>query len=278
RYVDVAGRECKDGDAVVIDFSGKVDGKIFEGGTAKDYRLELGSHTFIEGFEEQVCGMKIDEEKDVNVSFPESYPVAELAGKPAVFAVKLHKIEGKELPELNDEFASSVSECETLEEYQNSVKTQLEASLAIKIERETENKIIEAIVASSSIDVPKIMIEKQLDMFVQDLEMRLSYQGIKLEDYVKYSNTTVEKIREERKAQAEISVKTRLVLEEIIKKENLFVTAGEINDKVSEMAAKYKKSLDEYKKQLGDKQLSYIENEVLMNKVVAFLKSKNEII
>ncbi len=276
RFVDAKeGEAAKLGDFVTIDFTGMVNGKEFEGGKAENYRLELGSHSFIDNFEDQIVGMKIGEQKDITVTFPEDYPAEELKGKESVFKIVLHKIENKELPELNDEFASNVSEFETLEEYKADIKKHMQETLDKHINQENENRIINKIVENSSVEIPQVLVERQLDMFIRDLEMRLSYQGMRLDDYCKFTNTTKEALRENYKPQAEKSVKTRLVLEELINKENLLVTDEELDNKIVADAEKYKKSVEEYKKSINDKNLAYIKNDMLMDKVIAFLTKNN---
>ncbi len=277
RFVEVQ-REAKLGDFVTIDFSGSVDGVKFPGGEAKDYRLELGSKSFIEGFEDQIVGMKIGETKVINVKFPDDYHAENLKGKPADFEIKLNKIEEKQLPELNDEFASNVSEFETLKEYEDDIKKHLEESLQERLERETENNIIKEIVKNATVKIPDCMVESQLDAYMKDMETRLSYQGLKLEDYCSYMNTSVDNIRKENREHAVETVKTRLVIEKIIDVENLKVTDKELDEKLSEVAEKYKKSLEDYKKSLSEKQLIYFENDILMDKLVKFLKENNKLI
>ncbi len=277
RYVEVE-REARDGDYAVIDFTGFVDGKEFEGGKAENYRLKLGSHTFIEGFEDQVIGMKVNEEKDVKVTFPQEYFSEALKGKPAVFKVKLHKVEEKVLPDVDDEFASNVSEFETLADYKADIKKHLQENLDAKLKREDENNIIEAVVKASEVEIPDVMVENQLDMFIQDFATRLSYQGFKLEDYLTQMNMSEKDLRDERREQAKETVKTRLVLEEIVKQEKLDVTDEELDKKLSEMADKYKKSLDEYKKSLGERNIAYFKNDILMNKLLKLLTESNKLI
>lgn len=274
RFVTVE-REAQMGDVVVIDFSGSIDGKKFEGGTAENQRLELGSKTFIDNFEEQVVGMKVGERKDVKVTFPKDYGASELAGKNAVFDVLLVKVEEKQLPELNDEFAANVSEFETLQEYRDDIRKHLEESLKEHMKRHNENNLIEAVVKGSSVEVPECLIERQLDMFVRDLETRLSFQGMTLENYLSWTNTTLEKLREENRDKAIDTVKTRLVLEKLIETENLQVAPEALEARIAELAEKYKKNLEDYKKSLGEKQIAYFENEMLMNNVIEFLKNNN---
>ena len=277
RFVEVE-RPAKMGDIATIDFAGSVDGVLFEGGSANDYRLELGSKSFIDTFEEQVAGMNIGETKDIKVKFPENYGSKELENKDAVFVVTLKKVEEKQLPEINDELASNVSEFDTLEDYKADIRKHLEESLHAKLEREDENNLIAEVVKNTEVEVPECLIERQLDMFIRDIETRLSYQGLKFEDYLKYLDTTVEKLKEERKEQAAETVKTRLVLEKLIIKENLTVSQEEVDAKLKEFADKYKKSLEDYKKSMGEKNLAYFENDILMDKVIKFLKENNQLV
>ena len=277
RFVETDG-EAKLGDYATIDFVGSVDGKIFDGGTAQGYRLELGSHSFIDNFEDQVVGMKVGDEKDVNVTFPENYHEKSLAGKPAIFKVTVQKVERKEIPEINDEFASNVSEFETLEDYKADIEKRLKEKLENEKERKVENDLIEEIVKTSEVEIPKILIDKQLDMFMRDLEMRLSYQGIKLDEYLTYLGKTIDEVRKEREDQAKETVKTRLVLEELVKKENMIVTENELDEVLKETAEKYKKSVEDYKKSLDNRTIAYFQNDILMKKLLDFLKTNNNII
>lgn len=277
RFVE-SNEEAKLGDFATIDFTGSVEGKIFDGGTAQGYRLELGSHSFIDTFEDQIVGMKVGDEKDINVKFPDNYHEKSLAGKPAMFKVVVQKIEKKEIPEINDEFASNVSEFETLEDYKNDIKKRLNEKLEKEKERNVENELIGKIVKDSEVEIPNILVEKQLDMFVKDLETRLSFQGIKLEDYLNYLGTTIQDLRKERNEQAKETVKTRLVLEELIKKENMIVTEDELDKTLEETAKTYKKTVGEYKKSLDNRTIAYYQNDILMKKLLDFLKTNNNII
>lgn len=263
------------GNVVTIDFVGSIDGVEFEGGKAENERLELGSHMFIDTFEQQIVGMKIGEKRDINVKFPDNYQAENLKGKQALFKVTLVKVEEKQLPELNDEFASSVSEFETLKDYKDDIRKNLQASLLEHLKRENENNLLEEIVSQSEVNVPQVLIDRQLDLFMRDFEMRLSYQGVKLDDYLKWQNTTVEKLKAEKLDQAKQTVKTRLVVEKIIDIENLYVSNEELEKKIKEFADKYKKSVEDYKKSLGEKQMQYMENELLMEKVFKFLMENN---
>ena len=266
------------GDFATIDFAGSVDGEIFEGGTAQGYRLELGSHSFIDNFEDQLVGTTVGEEKDVNVTFPENYHEKSLAGKKAVFKVVVQKIEKKEIPEITDEFAANVSEFENLEDYKKDIETRLSQKLEQEKERKVENDLLEKIVEASKVEIPEILIERQLDIFIRDLETRLSFQGLKLEEYLDYVGTNVSDLRKERREQAEQTVKTRLVLEALVKKENMVVSEEELDSALKETAERYKKTVEEYKKSLDDRTIAYYQNDILMKKLLDFLKSNNNII
>ena len=266
------------GDFATIDFAGSVDGEIFEGGTAQGYRLELGSHSFIDNFEDQLVGTTVGEEKDVNVTFPENYHEKSLAGKKAVFKVVVQKIEKKEIPEITDEFAANVSEFENLEDYKKDIEKRLSQKLEQEKERKVENDLLEKIVQSSKVEIPEILVERQLDIFIRDLETRLSFQGLKLEEYLDYVGTNVSDLRKERREQAEQTVKTRLVLEALVKKENMVVSEEELDSALKETAERYKKTVEEYKKSLDDRTIAYYQNDILMKKLLDFLKSNNNII
>ena len=270
--------EAKLGDFATIDFVGSVDGQIFDGGSAQGYRLELGSHSFIDTFEDQIVGMKVGDEKDVNVTFPENYHEKSLAGKPAVFKVTVQKLEKKEIPEINDEFAANVSEFENLEDYKKDIEKRLKEKLERDKERKVENDLIDQVVKGSEVEIPEILVERQLDIFMKDLEMRLSYQGIKLEEYLDYVGSNVEDLRKERAEQAKETVKTRLVLEALVKKENMVVTEAELDKVLAETAEKYKKSVEDYKKSLDNRTIAYYQNDILMKKLLDFLKTNNNII
>lgn len=277
RYVE-STKPAELGDFATIDFAGSVDGEIFEGGTAQGYRLELGSHSFIDNFEDQLVGTTVGEEKDVNVTFPENYHEKSLAGKKAVFKVVVQKIEKKEIPEITDEFAANVSEFENLEDYKKDIEKRLSQKLEQEKERKVENDLLEKIVQSSKVEIPEILVERQLDIFIRDLETRLSFQGLKLEEYLDYVGTNVSDLRKERREQAEQTVKTRLVLEALVKKENMVVSEEELDSALKETAERYKKTVEEYKKSLDDRTIAYYQNDILMKKLLDFLKSNNNII
>ncbi len=269
RMISVDDRAAKNGDIAVIDFEGTVDGVAFDGGKAENHELELGSHSFIEGFEDQVVGMKIDEEKDINVTFPEEYFSKELAGKPAVFKVKLHEIKAKELPKMDDEFAKDVSEFDTIAELKADIKKKLEEENENKTKHEIEDKAIEAVCKDSKLDIPAGMIESELDAMSDDLDKRLAYQGINLEQYLKILNKSKEAFREEMKPEAEKSITTRLVLEAVTKDAKIVITEKEIDDKIEELAKIYGRPEEELKK--NDEFKKYITSNLETEKAVQYI-------
>ena len=274
RLVEVE-REIKDGDVANINFSGSVDGVKFDGGTSEDYDLGIGSHSFIEGFEEQLIGLKAGEDKDVNVTFPTEYHVKELAGKPAVFACHVNSVKEKQYPELNDEFASNVSEYETMAEFKAHMEEHLQEHLDEHAKVDAENEIIDKIVENTEVEVPTQMVDNELDNMMKDMEYRLMYQGLNLEAYANYMGTTVDKIKEDRRPDALKSVKVRLALSYILDKEKITVTDKEFDEKVEEMANSSKKSVKEVKDSLTEDRITYMKNDILMNKLIDFLMEKN---
>lgn len=275
RLVDITDRACEMGDTVVIDYSGSVDGVKFQGGTAEKQNLELGSGMFIPGFEEQVAGMNIGDAKDISVKFPENYGSSDLAGKDAVFAIKLHEIKKKELPELDDEFAKDVSEFDTLTAYKADIKKRLAEANAKRSDAEAENTLIEKIAETSEVDIPDAMIQNAIDEQIQQFEYRLMYQGMKLDDYLKMIKLTREDLRKEYTEGATRNVKARLVLEAIIKAEKLEVKPEDIDAKFEEIAKSANKSLEEYKKTVSERQVEYVANELIYTKLTDFLKANN---
>ena len=276
RFIEVSDRAVENGDMATIDFSGSVDGVKFEGGTATDYDLEIGSHSFIDNFEDQVVGMKIGDKKDVKVTFPKEYHVEELKNKPAVFEVTVKAIKAKQLPELNDAFASEVSEFETLADLKADIKTKLTEQAEHEAMHKQEADLIEAVCNNAEVEIPEVLVEHQVEDFIRDFEYRLSYQGLKLEDYLRYLGQTIEELKESRKEDAKKTVKTRLVLEAIVKAEKLDVTDKDIEDKYNEGKEK-KKTIAEIRKELKGEQVSYLENNILMNKLLKMLKDNNNL-
>ena len=248
RLITVEDGSVEKGNIANINFEGFVDGVAFEGGKAENHELEIGSKTFIPGFEEQLIGMKIDEEKDINVKFPEEYFSKDLAGKDAVFHIKLHAIKEKQLPTIDDEFAKDVSEFDTLEELKNSIKEKMEKENAERAKHETEDAAIEAVCENTKIDIPEGMIELEIDSMEQNIDQRLQYQGLNLDQYLKMMGKTEKDLRNEYKEQAEKNVKSRLVLEQIIKDEKIKEDEKYIKEKLEEMAKQYNKKVEELEK------------------------------
>lgn len=269
RLISVETGTVKEKDVAVIDFEGFVDGVAFEGGKAENHELEIGSKTFIPGFEDQVIGMKVDQEKDINVKFPEEYFSAELAGKDATFKVKLHEIKRKELPKIDDEFAKDVSEFDTLKELKDSIKEKLQAESANKAKYETEENAIKAVCDATEIDIPSGMIEAEIDNMLKDIETRLSYQGLKLDQYLKMVGKTEADMRKEYEEQAKTSVKSRMVLEAIVKAEKLEASEEEISEKIKEMAENYGKKAEEL--QDNEQLKNYIKDNMAVEKAIKFV-------
>ncbi len=266
RLISIDDRPVENGDITVIDFDGSIDGVPFDGGKAEGHELEIGSNTFIPGFEEQIIGMKIDEEKDINVKFPEDYFSKDLAGKDAIFKIKLHEIKKKELPKIDDEFAKDVSEFDTLKELKKSIKERLETENKDKEKYETEEEAIKTVCDNTKLDIPDGMIELEIDNMIKDMETRLSYQGLRLEQYFQMLGKTEAEVRKELKEQAERSVKSRLILEAIVKAEKLEVSEEEITEKIKEMAKEYNKEESEL-----------LKNEELKNYLVEGMKTEKAI-
>lgn len=269
RLVSVENRAVESGDITVIDFEGYVDGVAFEGGKAQNHELTIGSNAFIPGFEDQIIGMKIDEEKDINVKFPEEYFSEELKGKDATFKVKLHEIKRKELPELNDEFAKDVSEFDTLDELKNSIKEKLEEENKNKAKYETEDAAVKAVCDNVEIDIPSGMIEAEIDNMTKEIEQRLSYQGMKLDNYLQMIGKTKEEFRKEYEEQATTSVKSRLVLEAIIKAENIEADDEKVQEKIKQMAEMYGQKEEQLKGNEGF--VNYIKESLKNEKAVEFI-------
>lgn len=269
RLVSVEDRAVENGDITVIDFEGFVDGKAFEGGKAENHELTIGSNTFIPGFEEQIIGMKIDEEKDINVKFPEEYFSEELKGKDAIFKIKLHEIKKKEMPALDDEFAKDVSEFDTLAELKASIKEKIEEENKNKAKYETEDAAVKAVCDNVEIDIPSGMIETETDNMVKEIEQRLSYQGMKLENYLQMIGKTNEQFRKEYEEQAKTSVKSRLVLEAIIKAENIEADSEKVNAKIKEMAEMYGQKEEQLKE--NEAFVKYLEESLKNERAVEFI-------
>ena len=267
RLISIDDRAVKKGDIATIDFEGFVDGKSFEGGKAENYDIELGSNTFIPGFEDKIVGMKIDEEKDVNVKFPDEYFSKELAGKDATFKVKLHEIKKKELPKLDDEFAKDVSEFDTLDELKEDLRKKLEKQNADKEKYETEEAVVKALCENTKVDIPSGMVETEVDRMLNDFKGRLSYQGLKIEQYLKMLGKTEDEMRKEYEPQAIEGIKSRLAIEAVIKAEKIEATDKEVEEKMQEMAKNYGKENDE----------SFLKNENVRNYIKEGIESEKAI-
>ena len=269
RLVTVDDRPVEKGDITIIDFAGSIDGVAFEGGTATNQELEIGSNKFIPGFEDQIIGMKVNEEKDINVTFPEDYFSKDLAGKEATFKVTLHEIKKKELPKIDDEFAKDVSEFDTLADLKADIKSKMEKENEERAKYESEEAAIEAVCKDVEVDIPSGMIETEIDNMVKDIENKLSYQGLTLDQYLKLTNKTMENLRKEFDEQANKAVKSRLVLEAIIKAEDIKPDDKEVEEKVKEMAKNYGRPEDELLKNEGFK--NYIIDNMKYEKAIAFI-------
>ena len=276
RLVTVEDRAVENGDITTIDFEGSIDGVAFEGGKAENHELEIGSHTFINGFEDQIIGMKLEEEKDIKVKFPDDYFSKDLAGKDAVFKVKLHEIKKKELPKMDDEFAKDVSEFDTLDELKNSIKEKLDTQNVEKAKYETESEAIKAVCDNAKLDIPNGMVEVEIDNMMKDMETRLSYQGLNMNQYLQMMNKTENDVRDNFRGQATESIKTRLVLEAIVKAEKIEATPEEITEKIKEMASQYGRKEEELQEneQLKEYLSASIENEKAIDFIVKNAKKK----
>lgn len=268
RLFTVTDRAVKDGDEVVIDFEGFVDGEAFEGGKATDYTLKIGSRTFVDNFEEQLIGKNPGEQLDVNVTFPEDYAQKSLAGKAAVFKVEIKGIKEKELPALDDEFAKDVSEFDTLDEYKQDIKEKLLEQKESRARREKEKDVLEKIIANAEMDVPGVMIENKIDQMLQDFEMRMAYQGLPFEQYLQFTNQTIDALRDKFRPEAEFQVKAGLVLEQIAKEENIEVSDEELEEEYKKLAEQYNMELDKIKESMGESGSKALKEDIKIRKAV----------
>ncbi len=269
RLVSIDDRELQNGDIATIDFEGFVDGVAFEGGKAENHELEIGSGSFIPGFEDQLVGMKIDDEKEIKVTFPKEYFSKDLAGKEAMFKVKLHEIKKKELPELDDEFAKDVSEFDTLDELKASIKERLQKSNEQRAKYEIEENAIKEVCKNVKVDIPSGMIEMEVTHMMKDFEQRLSYQGLNMQQYLKMIGKTEEEMKKEYEPQAIEGIKSRLTLEAIIKAEKIQATEEEIKEKMEEMAKSYGKKVEEISDNENLK--NYIEEGIETEKAIDYI-------
>lgn len=271
RKVDVTDRPAKNDDEVKIDFEGFVEDTAFEGGKGEDYKLVLGSHSFIDTFEDQIVGKSVGDEFDVNVTFPEDYQAENLAGKPAVFKVKLKSITETKLPELDDEFASEVSAFDTFAEYEEDTRKTLELRKKDAAEREKESKCIEKLIEASEMEIPEPMIELQQERMLEDFDMRLSYQGLKLDQYLQITKQSREDMMEQMKPEAITRIKSSLVVEAVAAAENFEVSDEEVDEEIKKMAEAYQLEVEKFKELAGDKELDSIRRDLKNRKAVKFL-------
>ena len=271
RLITVEDRGIEDGDQVTIDFDGSVDGKRFEGGKAEDYPLTIGSHTFIDNFEEQLIGKTTGEECEVNVTFPAEYHVEELKNKPAVFKVKVKEIQRKELPEANDDFASEVSDFDTMEEYKKDLSEKLHAEKIEAAKTADENKVVDKVIENATMEIPDQMIEEQVNGMVNDYARRLESQGISFKQYVEITGMTAEKIGEQMKPQAVKRIQTRLVLEAVVKAENITADDAAVEEQFDKMAADYKMDKEQIKSMFGEEQIAQLKEDLAVQKAIDFL-------
>lgn len=271
RTLDITDRPAELGDTVVIDFDGYMDGKPFEGGKGDNYPLELGSHSFIGGFEEQLVGKKIDEDVEVNVTFPEDYQAADLAGKPAVFKVKLHSIQANELPELNDEFASEISEFDTLDEYKADVKEKLLKDKQKEADRAKENAVVDAIIENAQMDIPEPMIENTKEQMYNEFAQRISYQGLSIQQYFQFTGLDHDRFMESMAPEAKHRIQSRLVLEAIVKAEHIEVSEEEQKEELNKMADMYQMDAEKLSEMIGEQEKEAIMMDIAVQKAVDFV-------
>ena len=278
RLLTVEDRPVADGDQVVIDFDGYVDGKAFDGGKAEDYSLTIGSHSFIDTFEEQLIGKNIGEECEVNVTFPAEYHAAELANKPATFKVTVKEIKVKEIPELNDEFAGEVSEFETLDEYKKDIEAKLSEKKQKEAATENENRVVEKVVAGATMEIPEPMIDGQVENMLQDTARRMQSQGLNLELYLKYTGMTLDQMKENMRPQAVKRIETRLVLEEVVKQENIEVSDERLDEEIAKMAAAYQMEADKLKEYMSEQDKVQMKEDLAVQEAVDFLVAEAKLV
>lgn len=270
---DVTDRAVENGDIVNLDYAGSVDGVAFEGGTAQGQSLTIGSGMFIPGFEEQMVGMNIGEERDLSVKFPEQYHADNLAGKDAVFHVKVNGIQTKVRPELDDDFAADVSEFDTFEAYKANIVADLEKNAADRAEANLEDALVQKVVDAADCDIPDAMIQDEITTMLREMEMRMMYQGIRFEDYLKYTGQTLDQVRENYKLEAANRVKTQLVLEAVAKAENIVPTDEDVDEAIADQAKRVNRDVEEFKASLSEQQKEYLKETAGIKKVIDFLKA-----
>lgn len=278
RLITVEDRPVANGDQTVIDFEGFVDGKGFDGGKAEDYGLTIGSHSFIDTFEEQLIGKQIGEECEVNVTFPKEYHAPDLAGKPAMFKVTVKEIKVKELPELNDEFAEEVSDFDTLEEYKKDIEAKIAERKQKEAATENENRVLDKVVANAAMEIPERMIDGQIDNMIQEAARRMQSQGLSMDMYMKYTGMTMETMREQMKPQALKRIQTRLVLEEVVKAENIQASDEKVEEELAKMAAAYQMEADKLKEYMTEKERNQIKEDLAVQEAVDFLVAESKLV
>lgn len=277
RLVTVEDRPIQSGDIAVIDFEGFIDGVPFEGGKGTDYDLVIGSGQFIPGFEDQLIGAEKGSEVEVNVTFPEDYGNKELAGKAALFKVKVKEIKVKELPEIDDEFAKDVSEFETLAEYKEDLRKKLIEEAENRAKRQTEENIIEKVVNNATIDLPRVMVENHIDRMVEDFDWRLRYQGLDINKYLEIMGMDMETFRKQFEERAEKEIRTQLVLEKISEVEKIEATEEQINEEIAKIAESSKQNVEDFRKQMGDEYIEYIKRNIIIKNTVDMLVKEAKI-
>ena len=271
RTITVEDRGAENGDIATIDFEGFIDGTAFEGGKGTDYPLTLGSGSFIPGFEDQLVGAKAGDHVEVNVTFPEEYQAAELAGKAAVFQCDVKKVEAKELPELDDDFAQDVSEFDTLAEYKDDIRKKLTERKEKEARTAKENAAVDKVIENAQMEIPDAMINTQISQMLDDFSRRMQAQGLTMEQYFQFTGMTADKMREEMKPQALKRIQTRLVLEKIAETENIQPADEEVNEEISKMAEMYKMGADKLKELLGDRELEQMKKDMAVQKAVTLV-------
>ena len=275
RTIEVTDRAVQDKDEVTLDFEGFVDGVAFEGGKGEDYPLTIGSGSFIPGFEEQLIGAEIDKEVEVNVTFPKEYHSEELAGKDAAFKCTVHTIKAKELPELDDEFASEVSECETMDAYRAEVKKNIKERKERTGKEKKENQAVDQAIENAQMDIPEAMIEFQVRQMADDFARRIQQQGLTVEQYFQFTGMTAEKMMEEMRPQAEKSIKTRLVLEAIVKAENIEVSDERVEEELTKMAEAYQMEVEKLKEFMGENEKKQIKEDLAVQEAITLLVNES---
>ncbi len=273
RTISVTDRPVAVGDTAVIDFEGFVDGVAFEGGKGENHPLEIGSHTFIDNFEDQLVGKNAGDEVEVNVTFPEQYQAADLAGKPATFKVKINEIKAKELPELDDEFAQDVSEFDTLVEYKESLKKNLEEKKENEAKRTKEDEAVQKIIDKSKMDIPEAMIDTQCETMIEEFAQRIAQSGLSMDQYLQFSGLTVDGLKEQVRPEALSRIQASLVLEQIAKDENIEVSDDDVNAEIEKMAASYGMEADKLKEYMGDAEKESMKKDLAINKAVELVMS-----